>query len=334
MENGPILTTSIPVIENRAVTSALPHSPLRNSLNAAGNIFNFHPLPEPTNDAQLLQRLQALIGYTPPQYSYGYNQNLPYLGSNLYNPPLMNNNYAIAQQQQSAQNMPSPLSTYSGSPITERRFSPARNVEQQLRQSQQSLNMLQQQPNYQQNYQQQQNHLNYQQQQQQPNPQNYQYQQQYQQQQYQQPQQQQHQNQQQKYSLQLQNQQDYDYMHGSKQNLQLPQQSNTHLQVQQQQQQTNQYSQKNERTEAHFIKPLPQMGTLTTTDPDGHVRVIVPVPSNAGDEASNMFSSLRVADELPLNGPGITRSTSEKVPNRSGLMSQVQRTAWARHTTK
>lgn len=35
------------------------------------------------------------------------------------------------------------------------------------------------------------------------------------------------------------------------------------------------------------------------------------------------------------NGPPfITRSTSEKVPNRSELMSQVQRTAWARHTTK
>lgn len=34
------------------------------------------------------------------------------------------------------------------------------------------------------------------------------------------------------------------------------------------------------------------------------------------------------------NGPYITRSTSEKVPNRSELMMQVQRTAWARHTTK
>ncbi|XP_014287857.1 carboxyl-terminal PDZ ligand of neuronal nitric oxide synthase protein isoform X3 [Halyomorpha halys] len=37
---------------------------------------------------------------------------------------------------------------------------------------------------------------------------------------------------------------------------------------------------------------------------------------------------------LPSNGPFIQRSTSEKVPNRSELMSQVQRTAWARHTTK
>ena len=37
---------------------------------------------------------------------------------------------------------------------------------------------------------------------------------------------------------------------------------------------------------------------------------------------------------LPNGPPFITRSTSEKVPNRSELMSQVQRTAWARHTTK
>lgn len=77
------------------------------------------------------------------------------------------------------------------------------------------------------------------------------------------------------------------------------------------------------------------MGTLTTTDTEGRVRVIVPVPSNSTDEAGNILASLRLTDELrPFNGPGITRSTSEKVPNRSELMSHVQRTAWARHTTK
>lgn len=318
MENGPVFQAAMnlqgPVIENRAVTSTLPHSPLRNSLNAAGNIFNFsHPLPEPTIDTQLLQRLQTLIGYTPPQYSYGYqNQSLPY----LYNhPSLVSGSYAI-QQHQPTQNLSSPLSTthsYSGSPITERRFSPVRNTEQQLCQSQQNLNMLhvqntQQQPqqqNYQQqpNYQHQQNQMNYQPQQ---NHQKYQ-------------------------SMQFQNQQDYEYLQNSKQNLQPPQ-NNSHYQVQQQQ--TNQYAQKNERAEPLFIKPLPQMGTLTTTDPDGNVRVIVPVPSNSAEEAGNVLASLRLTDEMPLNGPGITRSTSERVPNRSGLMSQVQRTTWARHTTK
>jgi len=33
-------------------------------------------------------------------------------------------------------------------------------------------------------------------------------------------------------------------------------------------------------------------------------------------------------------GPFITRSTSEKVPHRNEILAQVQRTAWARHTTK
>ncbi|KAH8364833.1 hypothetical protein KR084_012285 [Drosophila pseudotakahashii] len=49
---------------------------------------------------------------------------------------------------------------------------------------------------------------------------------------------------------------------------------------------------------------------------------------------------LRVTDEaghqrkLSATPSFITRSTSEKVPNRSQMMSQVQRTTWARHTTK
>ncbi|CAG9764673.1 unnamed protein product [Ceutorhynchus assimilis] len=85
--------------------------------------------------------------------------------------------------------------------------------------------------------------------------------------------------------------------------------------------------------EAQFIKPLSQVGTLTTTDSEGRVRVIVPVPSNSED--GDQLSKLRISDELRLmNGPGLSRSTSERVPNRSELMSQMQRTMWARHTTK
>lgn len=37
---------------------------------------------------------------------------------------------------------------------------------------------------------------------------------------------------------------------------------------------------------------------------------------------------------LRRGGPFITRSTSEKVPHRNEILAQVQRTAWARHTTK
>jgi hypothetical protein len=49
---------------------------------------------------------------------------------------------------------------------------------------------------------------------------------------------------------------------------------------------------------------------------------------SGGEDSTNKRGGLS-------NGPPfITRSTSEKVPNRSELMSQVQRTGWARHTTK
>ncbi|XP_030385652.1 capon-like protein isoform X2 [Scaptodrosophila lebanonensis] len=48
------------------------------------------------------------------------------------------------------------------------------------------------------------------------------------------------------------------------------------------------------------------------------------------DEAGNVTNQRK----LSATPSFITRSTSEKVPNRSQMMSQVQRTAWARHTTK
>uniref|UniRef100_A0A182P3K0 Uncharacterized protein n=1 Tax=Anopheles epiroticus TaxID=199890 RepID=A0A182P3K0_9DIPT len=163
-----------------------------------------------------------------------------------------------------------------------------------------------------------------------------------------------------------------------------------------------------------FIKPLSQVGTLTTIDPDGKVKVVVPINPNeqtgsptsqthqqqqqhhqhqqqqldipavgpsrksasfselptgtsgssgtsgtASQEGSTRNVSilkdstrsktsipslvtLKVTDEsgttvmrkLPATPSFITRSTSEKVPNRSQIMSQVQRTQWARHTTK
>lgn len=86
-------------------------------------------------------------------------------------------------------------------------------------------------------------------------------------------------------------------------------------------------------SESQFIRPLAQVGTLTTTDSEGRVRVIVPVPSGAED-AGELLRALRIDDFPRPNVPPIQRSTSEKVPNRSELMSQVQRTAWARHTTK
>lgn len=64
--------------------------------------------------------------------------------------------------------------------------------------------------------------------------------------------------------------------------------------------------------------------------------------NNSNGRGDTRFNTvlLRVTDEaghqrkLSATPSFITRSTSEKVPNRSQMMSQVQRTAWARHTTK
>ena len=55
-----------------------------------------------------------------------------------------------------------------------------------------------------------------------------------------------------------------------------------------------------------------------------------------GDEyrSSPPSSSGGGGGALRRNGPFITRSTSEKVPHRNEILAQVQRTAWARHTTK
>lgn len=130
-----------------------------------------------------------------------------------------------------------------------------------------------------------------------------------------------------------------------------------------------------EEESALFIRPLSQVGTLTTTDNDGRTRVIVPVPmdddaaprldpppaggkgtkqsasgSGAAGTAKRQQQQLAAAMATleappPASGGGmrrlapggppfITRSTSEKVPNRSELMTQVTRAAWARHTTK
>ncbi|XP_018565935.1 capon-like protein isoform X1 [Anoplophora glabripennis] len=272
------------LIENRAVTSCLPSSPLRSTFNPGGNVFNFPyqpPVDTPSFESQLLQRLQSLnAAYNPPSpFAYNYNQTLPFLSSNLYSQPLLNNSYNLQQPPQKKLQQ-SPLTMRHSYAGAETRLSPARSNEQVST------------PQYQ-------NQQNSVQSQQQPNSP------------YQQP-------------------------PSNNQN-----QSSQHLQVHQnvrQQRETTpnpHNSPQTERRESQFIKPLAQMGTLTTTDTEGRVRVIVPVPSNSNEDAGALLSNLRITDDLRLlNGPPITRSTSEKVPNRSELMSQVQRTAWARHTTK
>lgn len=108
-----------------------------------------------------------------------------------------------------------------------------------------------------------------------------------------------------------------------------------------------------------FIRPLSQVSTLTTVDADGKVKVIVPMDR---DTNANQRHGTPTKREKKVSIPGIvttdergtmrrmastgsarsgsatpsfiTRSSSEKVPSRSQMMSEVQRTQWARHTTK
>ncbi|CAH1284383.1 unnamed protein product [Diabrotica balteata] len=86
-------------VDNRPATSYPPTSPLRTSFNPGGNLFNFsYP---PTMDAaafenQLIQKLQALSNFQPTTpFQYPYSQSMPFLLQSLYSPPLMNNTYTL-----------------------------------------------------------------------------------------------------------------------------------------------------------------------------------------------------------------------------------------------
>lgn len=96
-----------------------------------------------------------------------------------------------------------------------------------------------------------------------------------------------------------------------------------------------------------FIMPLSHNCTLTATSEDGRVRLIVPVsPSEStsdvveahNETASTSGHTLKVPGQerptslLAPNAP-ITRTTSEKVPSRSEMMTAL-RSQWTRHTTK
>ncbi|XP_026500864.1 capon-like protein isoform X1 [Vanessa tameamea] len=93
-----------------------------------------------------------------------------------------------------------------------------------------------------------------------------------------------------------------------------------------------------------FIMPLSHNGTLTATGNDGRVRLIVPVsPSESTSEVGETQTEAKGSLGATLKVPGaehslapaapITRSTSEKVPNRSEMMTAL-RSQWTRHTTK
>jgi hypothetical protein len=77
--------------------------------------------------------------------------------------------------------------------------------------------------------------------------------------------------------------------------------------------------------------------------PSSQKKALTPILSRGEKKTQGNTVTLKVTDEagnvtnqrkLPAQPSFITRSTSEKVPNRSQMMSHVQRTQWARHTTK
>uniref|UniRef100_A0AAR5QI24 PID domain-containing protein n=1 Tax=Dendroctonus ponderosae TaxID=77166 RepID=A0AAR5QI24_DENPD len=295
------------VFENRTATTA--QSPLRTTFNpGGGGMFNFNYPPNAIDasfENQLLQRLQALGAYQPvaPQYQYGYPQAMPFMNQGMYNPALMNNNFGV------------PYATLPrGLGNIENRLNSSRHSEpRQIPSMFQTYGAAESGQKDSQD----------------------------------------------QYAKFSQQSPDAQYAQGNftpvkspsgvqlsvptlqrrHSTLNLAQDcsatGNARLQIGSQRQSTSspQHTESAEPSNVHFIKPLSQVGTLTTTDAEGRVRVIVPVPSNSED--TDRLSNLRISDELRLmNGPGISRSASERVPNRSELLSQVQRTMWARHTTK
>lgn len=102
-------------------------------------------------------------------------------------------------------------------------------------------------------------------------------------------------------------------------------------------------SKENSRSSSTVDSPLSQM-VRSTSNLNSHAsnNNIDMSPSSSNSPRYNTVT-LKVTDEagnvtnqrkLSATPSFIQRSTSEKVPNRSQIMSQVQRTAWARHTTK
>nr|CAH7718566.1 unnamed protein product [Callosobruchus chinensis] len=289
------------LIENRAaVASCLqPSSPLRTTFNPAAFSFGYAAGESAAFEAQLLQRLQALASYPP--YHQGYYAPPP--PAPPFVPPiygqqtLLNSNYTLQPPPQKKMAPQSPMlgrNSYAGTTPLQ-----GSRLSPARNSEPRQLPTQYQNINLRVNEHHTQNN-SYQHQHYQPQTATND-------QQTQKPQNQNHQQQQ-------------------------------HLRVQdtRQQRETTPVPQStSERKQTQFIKPQAQMGTLTTTDPNGRMRVIVPVPSNSNEGASEMMRNLRLADDtMNASSVPVTRSKSEKVPNRSQLMAEVHRTTWARHTTK
>jgi len=77
-----------------------------------------------------------------------------------------------------------------------------------------------------------------------------------------------------------------------------------------------------------FIRPLDSENKSLLAPPP-----VIPKLGQIGRNASADYDGSGGFEESNLRRNVLGRSVSEKIGHRSELMSQVQRTAWARHTT-
>ncbi|XP_050514739.1 dystrophin-like protein 1 isoform X2 [Diabrotica virgifera virgifera] len=299
-------------VDNRPATSYPPTSPLRTSFNPGGNLFNFsYP---PTMDAaafenQLIQKLQALSNFQPSSpFQYPYSQSMPFLLQSLYSSPLMNNTYSL---QNPHKNMP----LFMGKPLGAGRHSEPRQLNPTYfnpNQSPPSKKEDYHNPQYgtlrQQNYSAQNSQTNnetYQQ----KDPDSPLYQKII-------PKKEQEETKQ----VRLQHNQRESSPNPIYQTI-IPKKdlsNGKHIKIQQNESLKREASprpQEGDRSCGQFIRPHSQVGTLTTTDADGRLRVVVPVLSGSKEDLSESFSKLRTDDKY--KGSSLSRTYSDRYSKSS-----------------
>ncbi|XP_065559833.1 capon-like protein isoform X2 [Artemia franciscana] len=87
-------------------------------------------------------------------------------------------------------------------------------------------------------------------------------------------------------------------------------------------------------SELEIFEAPPSMSLNSLTDSKGSSSLESVQGSRMGLPSLHQQLEQMKVGGMRRNGPFITRSTSEKMPHRNEILAQVQRTTWARHTTK
>ncbi|XP_057671834.1 uncharacterized protein LOC130903630 isoform X1 [Diorhabda carinulata] len=287
--DNPILnphTFNMPsTMDNKPSTSYLPQSPIRNSLNSGGPIFNFpYALETASIENQLIQKLQALSNFqiTQPPNLYQYPvsqslQSLPFFLQNIYNPQTINKpftmhhpplfpNNTLGRHSEPKQLNPTYFQNQSPPSKKEDYYTPQYGTVRQNYNNPTNSETYQKKetesPIYQKIIPKKDTEVKQQQNQREtsPNP---------------------------LYQTILPKKEVSNDKHKQVQH-------NESLRREATPKPSNSGTQ-NEKNSV-FIKPHSQVGTLTTTDADGRLRVIVPVLSNSTNDLSDCFSNLRTDD--------------------------------------